>query len=147
MLHTRSICSLRFRFQAATVPTRWLLPRPDKGHRTARSGGSLGVAISCGLPFLARPPEVRVVTPHPVQDHDVLEFLHVGPPACERLAEEGDQEQGKQRDRQPMISQERIRLTSPLLNLTEQKPGIGILVRRTIKWTHRERPQDGSKDC
>ncbi len=72
MLHTRSICSLRFRFQAATVPTRWLLPRPDKGHRTARSGGSLWVSVSCGLPFLARPPEVRVVTPHPVQDHRQL---------------------------------------------------------------------------
>jgi hypothetical protein len=38
---------------AATVPARWLLPRPDMGRRPARSGGSLRGSISCGLPFLA----------------------------------------------------------------------------------------------
>jgi hypothetical protein len=101
MLHTRSICSLRFRSQAATVPTRWLLPRPDKGHRTASSGGSLEVSISCGLPFLARPPEVRVVTPHPVQDHDVLDngakfdLSQVGLRSRDQPGKSPEQHQGK----------------------------------------------------
>ena len=52
MLHTRSICILGSGSVAATVPTRWLLPRPDKGHHSASRRISVGLQSHAGCPSL-----------------------------------------------------------------------------------------------
>src|SRR4051794_6936341 len=65
---------------AATVPTRWPVPRPDAGRPSAAVGGSRGVAIgcSCRVDLLCRPAELTAVAQHameddlPVPDHSTL---------------------------------------------------------------------------
>src|SRR3954464_15768998 len=55
---------------AATVPTRWPVPRPDAGRPSAAAGGSRGVAIrcSCRVDLLCRPAEFAAVAQHAMED-------------------------------------------------------------------------------
>src|SRR5215213_6256572 len=55
---------------AATVPTRWSVPRPDAGRPCAVAGGSGGVAIgcSCRVDLLCRPAELAAVAQHAMED-------------------------------------------------------------------------------
>src|SRR4051812_47121083 len=55
---------------AATVPTRWPVPRPDAGRSSAAAGGSGGVAIgcSCRVDLLCRPAELAAVAQHAMED-------------------------------------------------------------------------------
>src|SRR4051812_43260060 len=55
---------------AATVPTRWPVPRPDEGRPSAAVGGSGGVAIgcSCRVDLLCRPAELIAVAQHAMED-------------------------------------------------------------------------------
>src|SRR3954470_24958129 len=65
---TRSIRAWKLR--AATVPTRWPVPRPDAGRPSAAAGGSRGVAIgcSCRVDLLCRPAELTAVAQHAMED-------------------------------------------------------------------------------
>src|SRR3954453_18306490 len=60
---------------AATVPTRWPVPRPDAGRPSAAVGGSGGVAIgcSCRVDLLCRPAELTAVAQHAMEDDDLLD--------------------------------------------------------------------------
>src|SRR5215213_190224 len=63
--------SLRaWRLTAATVPTRWPVPRPDEGRPSAAAGGSRGVAIrcSCRVDLFCRPAELAAVAQHAMED-------------------------------------------------------------------------------
>src|SRR3954470_14171770 len=59
-----------WRPMAATVPTRWPVPRPDAGRPSAASGGSRDLAIrgSCRLDLLCRPAELAAVAQHAMED-------------------------------------------------------------------------------
>src|SRR4051795_6904130 len=59
-----------WRLMAATVPTRWPVPRPDEGHPSAAVGGSGDFAIgcSCGVDLLCRPAELAAVAQHAMED-------------------------------------------------------------------------------
>src|SRR5215208_6459201 len=58
------------RLMAATVPTRWPVPRPDAGRPSAAAGGSRGVAIrySCRVDLLCRPAELAAVAQHMMEN-------------------------------------------------------------------------------
>src|SRR3954447_21340164 len=66
-----------WRLMAATVPTRWPVPRPDEGHPSAAAGGSRGFAIrcSCRVSLLCRPAELAAVAQHTMEDDDVLDNM------------------------------------------------------------------------
>src|SRR5215212_4785350 len=68
MSTTRSIRA--WRLAAATVPTRWPVPRPDAGRPSAAAGGSGGFAIGCSCrgDLLCRPAEFAAVAPHAMED-------------------------------------------------------------------------------
>src|SRR5215217_3371655 len=68
MSTTRSIRA--WRLMAATVPTRWPVPRPDEGRPSAAVGGSRGFAIrySCRVDLLCRPAELAAVAQHAMKD-------------------------------------------------------------------------------
>src|SRR3954451_12605275 len=68
MSTTRSIRA--WRLMAATVPTRWPVPRPDEGRPSAAAGGSRGFAIrfSCRVDLLCRPAELAAVAQHAMED-------------------------------------------------------------------------------
>src|SRR3982750_1724051 len=68
MSSTRSIRARRLK--AATVPTRWPVPRPDAGRPSAAAGGSGGFAIgcSCRVDLLCRPAELIAVAQHAMED-------------------------------------------------------------------------------
>ena len=55
---------------AATVPTRWPVPRPDEGRPSAAAGGSGGFAIgcSCRVDLLCRPAELAAVAQHAMEN-------------------------------------------------------------------------------
>src|SRR5215213_2687106 len=55
---------------AATIPTRWPVPRPDAGRPSAATGGSRGLAIrcSCRMDLLCRPAELAAVAQHAMED-------------------------------------------------------------------------------
>src|ERR687894_48885 len=55
---------------AATVPTRWPVPRPDKGRPSAAAGGSGGLAIgcSCCVDLLCRAAELAAVAQHAMEN-------------------------------------------------------------------------------
>src|SRR3954464_13964513 len=59
-----------WRLMAATVPTRWPVPRPDEGRPSAAAGGFGGVAIrcSCRVDLLCRPAELAAVAQHAMED-------------------------------------------------------------------------------
>src|SRR5918998_2999830 len=59
-----------WRLMAATVPTRWPVPRPDAGRPSAAAGGSRGFAIgcSCRVDLLCRPAERAAVAQHAMED-------------------------------------------------------------------------------
>src|SRR4051812_9263392 len=59
-----------WRFMAATVPTRWPVPRFDEGRSSAAAGGSRGLAIrcSCRVDLLCRPAELAAVAQHAMED-------------------------------------------------------------------------------
>src|SRR3954454_11174183 len=75
MSTTRSLRA--WRLMAATVPTRWPVPRPDAGRPCAAAGGSRGFAIgcSCRVDLLCRPAELAAVAPHTMADDDVLDNM------------------------------------------------------------------------
>src|SRR4051794_41907762 len=75
MSTTRSIRA--WRLMAATVPTRWPVPRPDAGRPSAAAGGSRGVAIgySCRVDLLCRPAELAAAAQHAMEDDDVLDNM------------------------------------------------------------------------
>src|SRR5215210_7927774 len=87
MSTTRSIRA--WRLMAATVPTRWPLPRPDEGRPSAAAGGSGGVAIgySCRGDLLCRPAEFAAVAQHAMED-DRRRLVQVG--AQQLVATAGD---------------------------------------------------------
>src|SRR3954470_2072955 len=68
MSTTRSIRA--WRLMAATVPTRWPVPRPDAGHFSAAASGSRGVAIGCSCrgDLLCRPAELAAVAQHAMEN-------------------------------------------------------------------------------
>src|ERR687893_51559 len=68
MSTTRSIRA--WRLTAATVPTRWPVPRPDEGRPCAAAGGSGGLAIrcSCRVGLLCRPAELAAVAQHAMEN-------------------------------------------------------------------------------
>src|SRR3954462_10913988 len=68
MSTTRSIRA--WRLAAATVPTRWPMPRPDEGGSSTAAGGSCGVAIRCSCrgDLLCRPAELIAVAQHAMED-------------------------------------------------------------------------------
>src|ERR1051325_9693734 len=72
MSTTRSIRAWRLR--AATVPTRWPVPRPDAGRPSAAAGGCRGFAIrcSCRVGLLCRPAELAAVVQHAMEDNREL---------------------------------------------------------------------------
>src|ERR1043165_6501318 len=55
---------------AATVPTRWPVPRPDEGRPSAAASGSCGFAIrcSCRAGLLCRPAELAAVAQHAMEN-------------------------------------------------------------------------------
>src|SRR4051794_16233831 len=59
-----------WRLMAATVPTRWPVPRPDEGRPSAAAGGFGGFAIgwSCRVDLLCRPAELIAVAQHAMED-------------------------------------------------------------------------------
>src|SRR5918993_5170291 len=66
-----------WRLTAATVPTRWPVPRPDEGRPSAAAGGSGGLAIrcSCRVGLLCRPAELAAVglgKAHVTDQHGLL---------------------------------------------------------------------------
>src|SRR3954466_13534292 len=75
MSTTRSIRA--WRLMAATVPTRWPVPRPDAGHFSAAASGSRGVAIGCSCrgDLLCRPAELAAVAQHAMENDDVLDNM------------------------------------------------------------------------
>jgi hypothetical protein len=75
MSTTRSIRA--WRLMAATVPTRWPVPRPDEGRPSAAAGGSRGFAIrcSCRVGLLCRLAELAAVAQHAMEDDDVLDNM------------------------------------------------------------------------
>src|SRR4051795_10339418 len=64
-----------WRLMAATVPTRWPVPRPDAGRPSAAAGGYGGFAIgySCRVDLLCRPAELAAVAQLAMEDDDVLD--------------------------------------------------------------------------
>src|SRR5215218_6890499 len=83
MSTTRSIRA--WRLTAATVPTRWPVPRPDEGRPSAAAGGSRGLAIrcSCRMDLLCRPAELAAVAQHAMED-DRGRLVQVGVAARNR---------------------------------------------------------------